>query len=343
MNGISLKGFLHKTFRFISLIVLLASLSSCWHPPFDPDVSASLVTTEKLGSPVWEGRFSLPYEARGGYYLPSCFEPINYNQGFWIGFDETSLRMSHAVFDIVTKKGFLDNYRVFPTPNRDGLKLLPDRNNASGLYISLASLKGWYKLDFGFEFTPFTAQTLPFLGAGYINGTSADTLYEAYLNETQVDFYSVQTDTFAISGPYAYTALPANLPAIPTLAVMGTGGEAYISGFLADGTAVSYYWASSSAEPVILPIENPLTGILSDGRLLSDTGDRLYVYSSNGSSSFYIPTGALHFSFEKYDSANSQWISVFTRTLEIATDYEDRNYLISIYEIPTSRLAELAR
>ena len=341
MTGISLKGFLHKTFRFISSMVLLASLSSCWHPPFDPDVSAAMLTAQKLGSPVWEIRTRLGYNARSGYYLPSRSD---YSQGFWVGFNQNRIKLSRFTFDMGTQKGLLTNFTDYPVTDLRGLQLLPDQSSPHVLYISLASLKGWYKIDFYGGFTPFTTQEFPFLGAGLFNNdTLPDTLYVAYMNDSQIYFYSVQTDNFTISGPYAYTALPATLPESPTLAVMGTGGEAYISGLAADGTAVTYYWPSNTAEPVTLPIDRPLTGRLSDGRLLSDRGDRLYVYTTDGSSSFSIPMGTLHFSFEHYDSANSQWISVFTRTLEIASNSVDWEYLISIYEIPTSRLAELAR
>uniref|UniRef100_A0A7C3IJR7 Lipoprotein n=1 Tax=Gracilinema caldarium TaxID=215591 RepID=A0A7C3IJR7_9SPIR len=343
MTGISLKGFLHKIFRFISSMVLLVSLSSCWHPPFDPDVSASVLTAQKLGSPVLEIRTRLGYNARGGYYIP-C-RP-DYNQGFWVVFEQNRMKLSQMHYDMVNQKWVLTNYTDYPVNDLMGLQLLPDQSSTNTLFISLTNLKGWYKITFGGGFTPFTAQGFPFLGAGYTlgDGTSEDTLNVAYLNGTQVDFSSVQTDNFTtILGPFAYTALPATLLESPTFAVMLTGGEAYISGLSADGSTVTYYWASNTAEPVTLLIDRPLTGMLSDGRLLSDREDRLYIYEKYGSSVFSIPTGALHFSFERYDSANSQWISVFTRTLEIATNREEWEYLISIYEIPTSRLAELAR
>jgi hypothetical protein len=342
MTGISLKGFLHKTFRFISSMVLLASLSSCWHPPFDPDVSAAMLASHKLGSPVWEIRTRLGYDAQGGYYLPSRSD---YSQGFWVGFNQNRIKLSRFTFDMGTQKGLLTNFTDYPVTDLRGLQLLPDQSSPHVLYISLASLKGWYKIDFEGGFTPFTTQGSPYLGAGYVNGsTLLDTLYVAYMNGSQIDFYSVQTADFNnVSSPTSYFIPSATLPVTATLAVMGTSGEAYISGLAADGSAVTHYWASSTAEPVILPIDRPLTGRLSDGRLLSDRGDRLYVYTTDGSSSFSIPMGTLHFSFERYDSVNSQWISVFTRTLEIASNSSDWEYLISIYEIPTSRLAELAR
>jgi len=86
-----------------------------------------------------------------------------------------------------------------------------------------------------------------------------------------------------------------------------------------------------------------LTGILSDGRLLADTGDRLYVYSADGTDSFMIPTGVLRFVHERTPDGLT-WYSVFTRTVMIPGGKSDdgSEYLIEIYEIPTLKLRELA-
>jgi hypothetical protein len=85
-----------------------------------------------------------------------------------------------------------------------------------------------------------------------------------------------------------------------------------------------------------------LTGILSDGRLLADTGDYLYVYEADGSGEFSIPTGALRFVHERFDG--TKYISVFTRTVEIPLkDSDDSEFLIQIWQIDTPDLKDLAR
>jgi len=112
---------------------------------------------------------------------------------------------------------------------------------------------------------------------------------------------------------------------------------------MANGKIETYVWFNILIAPtLLLPINRQLTGILSDGRLLADTGDRLYVYSADGTDSFMIPTGLLRFVHERTDG--TVWYSVFTRTVMIPGGKSDdgSEYLIEIYEIPTADLSDLA-
>lgn len=339
-----------------SLILALSAvfiLSSCWHPPFDPDVSASLISAEKLGEPVWEVQTRLPSEARGGYYVPKREPP--YDEGIWVVREDDTLR----VFRFTQPSP--DHYALearwdFPVTGDQYLHLLPLTNPDTNFVLSYPGLSGWLLFYFT-ETASWNMVSSPpepgFVGCGirYGNGgdNSSDTLYTAAMNiigNLTLKAYEVSGSTTDFSEPtipIPITTLPAELSGSPGFVVQADSGDIYLSFTLADGTGATYRWQNPLGDPELLPIKRPLTGLLSDGRLLADMGDRLFVYGPDGSEAFAIPTGALHFSHERYDSEKSKWISVFTRTLEIPLSESDSGeYIISVYEIPTERLRDLA-
>lgn len=337
--------------QYISLVLLL---SSCWHPPFDPEVSASLVTVDRLGKPVWEVRTRLPYMARGGYYLPAR-DPLHYNQGIWIALDMGQIRLSRFGYDAGTQNGDVEGFFEFLVgTDMRGLSLFPSVSSPSPMvfYCMLPGSSRWIQINFDSSSSSTSPDLNDFLGLGFRFGNGSDnlsdTLYIANVKSESIKLYSkeVNGDEVNLSGftpMMGLWPLPPELPATVSLMAKNPDGALVLSGTLADGSAVSYRWLNASSTPERLPLNKSLTGMLSDGRLLADTGDRLYVYAQDGSSAFAVATGALHFSYERYDSANNRWISVFTRTLEMPVSNSDSwDYLISIYEIPTSRLRDLA-
>lgn len=335
--------------RLLLILLSIAAFSSCWHPPFNPDISASVITSQKLGTPVWEVRTRLPYNARGGYYVPAR---TLYNQGTWIAYDAGRIRMSNFMYDTATLKGNLYNFIELPATYGSYFYIIPARSDVNKIYATYSGLNRWIRYDvYSMDFS-MSNQDPYVIGCGFMFGNSQDTLYMLKKDASiyPITVLSLSVDGYTDSWPptfsinQTYSILPPELPTTVTLAVPTSSGALYLSGTKTDGSAVTWFWPGVSDTPYILPIDKPLTGILSDGRLIADTEDRLYVYSPDGSSSFVISTGALHFSYERYDSVQSRWISVFTRTIEIPVPKStDSEYLISIYEIPTSQLSELAR
>ncbi|WP_304224610.1 hypothetical protein [Gracilinema caldarium] len=331
--------------KYALLLLGLTSLAlaSCWHPPFNPDISASVITSQKLGTPVWEVRTRLPSYITRAYYVPSR---TNYEQGLWIGYDNDRLSLSQFYYNF--SKALIDHYMEITLPSDAGKKIIPSIGAPSVFFMSFSLLDKWLIYNTNNYFVS-SLEYPGFLGTGFRYETDTmDILFIAQLVSDQIKLYKYGVAGYVSSFDFGelntYLILPPELPFTVTLAVPTSSGALYLSGTKSDGSAVTWFWPGLSDTPYILPIDKPLTGVLSDGRLIADSGDRLYVYSPDGSSSFVISTGALHFSYERYDSAQSRWISVFTRTVETPVPHStDSDYLISIYEIPTSRLSELAR
>jgi hypothetical protein len=324
--------------------------ASCWHPPFSPEVSASLLTSEKLGKPVWQVKVRLPYNARGGYYLPSRY---NYNSGMWTSREPDRLQLMGFWYDSALMKGMIDNYIDIPVQGITNLLVLPSAGNQNVFFFTYPGFNRWGSIDYSngsFNASPSYDGTM--VGTGFRFGDDGandkDTLYWAAMSNNEITLYELAVDgndtTFnSISTIGTYSSLPPVLPAAISFAALGPDNGLYISGTLQDGSVVTYRWKSLTENPEQLQIDKPLTGMLADGRLMADTRDRLYIYTPDGSSGFVISTGAMHFSYERYDSAQSRWIAVFTRTLEIPVSNSDGwDYLISVYEIPADQLETIA-
>jgi hypothetical protein len=324
----------------VKLLTILVFFTSCWHPPFDPEVSASVLSARKLGDPIWEVKVSLPYEARNGYYIPG---KLTYSQGFWITKESGSLNISYAFFDQVLNNGGITKLQNIPVSSYVGLQVIPHPNDSTTFFVSLPAIMGWQTMSLsgGFESFLTTADDEKFWGAGAVltwNGSQeVGTCYIATYANGQVKLIDYDTQSTQAT---SYYQLPPKMPETFTFAAKNDYG-AYLSGYLADGTPVTYYWFEAGG-PIQLPMDRAMTGLLTDGRLLAETGDRIYIYEKDGTYEFAIATGSLHFSFERYDTTNSRWVSVFTRTLQIAAPNDDAwDYLISIYEITTADLYKL--
>jgi hypothetical protein len=179
--------------------------------------------------------------------------------------------------------------------------------------------------------------------------TTDDLFYMAYFNAGQLNFVSsliVSTSTLPPASPTSgFFVYSVPVPAAPGFfAQSPANGGFYLSAKEANGAFATYFWSNTGAEPIRLPVNVQITGMLSDGRLLADSSSSVTVYSPMGEYLFTINTGALHFVHERYDLVNACWVSVFTRTVEIPQQNTDNNqYRIEIYEIKTRDLQNLAR
>lgn len=334
-------------------------LASCWHPPFDPLVSASEFTVDKLGDPVWSKTVTLWDDAAGGYYLPSR-DPAYYGTGTWI--KKTGTSISAGVFSPANQDGFSFNFR---TNNElgDAATIL------SPLFAPLMTVNkviiGANKNIASNGIVMFDGLSTPVFSASIIDAIGCGT---APLDETG-DYLAVMNWPTAASEPtirlnvihgsmaqidpltnsYSLANTP---PARPTGPVFTTfkadtnylyASSAASSGFVTARWLFDSLTNSFPDAPTLLPITRQLTGILSDGRLLADTGERLYVYSEDGTDGFSIATGLLRFVHERTPDGIT-WYSVFTRTVQMPSGKDDdgSDYLIEIYEIPTADLRKLS-
>jgi len=334
-------------------------LSSCWHPPFDPLVSASELTADKLGAPVWSKTVTLRDDAAGGYYLPGR-DPAYYGTGTWI--NKVHDIILAGTFSPANQSEFFYN---FFTRNDLGdmatiLSPLSPPNPTTGQVLIGANKEITANgiVMFNGSSTPiFSAMIADAIGCGTApHDASFDYLavmsWPALDPAPKICFLPIDGSTTAID-PILHTyTLPANPPARPTGPVFTAfkadtnylyASSAASSGFVTFRWLFDSFTSSFPDAPLLLPITRQLTGILSDGRLLADTGDRLYVYSADGTDGFMIPTGVLRFVHERTPDGIT-WISVFTRTVQIPGGKSDdgSEYLIEIYEIPTLKLRELA-
>jgi hypothetical protein len=310
-----------------------------------------------MGPPVWTATVNLGSDASGGYYLPGR-DPAYYSDGFWIKKDSTSIRAgrysttSPAVFSFTfaASNEFGESAVIlsplFPA-NSTTEKILVGANGdpASGIACVSGSFSPVYDSSVitepvaGFGSSPYN-QTLDYLALLIWPTTSS--------------YPSVACNTIDGTSGLPLTATFIALNHAPPPRPTGNVFSAYYknSNYLyaswPEGKInVTYRWAfdgvsSPTTAPVHLYLINrKLTGILSDGRLLADTGDGLYVYSPDGVTSFYIPTGSLHFVHERTDGTS--WYSVFTRTIQIPDQTSgNSDYRIEIYEVKTADLQNLS-
>lgn len=340
---------------FLGLTIpLILSLSSCWHPPFNADLSASEFTVSKLGSPVWAVTVHLYSEASGGYYLPYR-DPSQYYSGAWVWKSPTQIRFGYLQITGPNMYTFNSPSLGFPNEMGNAVQIRTPMGTNTSNYVFFGSSGGagigQYVLSSSVIAPYWSPSTLPAVGMGMVPDTATttdDLFYMAYFNIGQLNFVSSQITNIstlppAFSSGFFVYSVP--VPAAPGFfAQSPANGGFYLSAKEANGAFATYFWSNTGAEPIRLPVNVQITGMLSDGRLLADSSSSVTVYSPMGEYLFTINTGALHFVHERYDSVNLCWISVFTRTVEIPQQNTDNNqYRIEIYEIKTRDLQNLAR
>lgn len=332
-----------------------ALLTSCWQPPFDPALSASEATVEKLGDPVLEAKVRTGSEDSGSYYLPS--RDPDYRHFGYLVHKEDSGFAAHSLYYYDATNYILDSSTAYLSEG-DGIgklvmtPLFPALSTTLTLFFALDSGTGVGKLDglsFGANYW-LNADTVGF-GSAPLDGTY-DRLFSCSWApaDTTPTIYSLDlAGTESLASPTVSTDTPTDAPAQHFddgcfVAISPATGYLYLSGKVA-GIDRSYRWVAPSGNvwELLSGVTERLTGVLADGRLLADTGDELIVYDADGAFVFSIATGGvLRFVHERYDGA--QWISVFTRTIEVPIPNEGDVYQhIEVYEIPSPELASLAR
>jgi len=330
------------------------ALASCWQPPFDPALSASEYTAAKLGNPVWSKTVSIwSDEMEGAYYLPPK-NIVDYGNGFFIKVQNSVLSARQVYID-VNGNATIGNNQFNDVTTFDSITLVMAASNPGFVYLAGNAASGLHRFD---GVSTFSETHTDVIGYGSVPDQAGDD----HLSILQWDFVTVDMymGEFLVDGLEIYPPAltdPLPLTVANTLPYEAAGlcfvarnyapnayqSALYVSGPMKYGDTETFVWMDpmTTSMPVKLPISRQLTGILSDGRLLADTGDYLYVYEADGSGEFSIPTGALRFVHERYDG--TKYISVFTRTVEIPQqDSDESEFLIQIWEIDTADLKDLA-
>jgi len=122
-----------------------------------------------------------------------------------------------------------------------------------------------------------------------------------------------------------------------------TNPKSIISYSSGSGFQSNWWDAAHSAVTISVPVNKPLSKILSNSNLLSIDSKMMYGFDINGNSLYKFPTGALHYVFEKYDLTTGEGKMIFTIVSAQFDNYSscDGKYTIFVYSYPTKDIAKL--
>ena len=352
--------------HWLLLLFIPILLPSCNLPPYDEGISLAFTTTEKMqlwteAGPIRTWKSEL--EGEDYFFLPQKLDPPN--RGFaifeldWLiafrfvdGFEwrgDSGLPLSNAIATTL-------NYRIDSiSGGGDSINVLTfDRSDYTQNEIHLFQYDGsnineltWHNLigkinsDFG-----FAAATV--IGAHSYPGTATDWV-----------FFLCKSDLTGLFSEVRYNADNINSIVLPTPIRL----DFTLAGFPPDlengfyyhnpATDISYFsyydeakkqylsysWLPGDPAPVLteLTAVDKIDAVLSSGELFSRDGNMGVIYDRDGQKQFRFPLGTLHFAFETWFSAASEYRLVFTQPVWL-----DRNQLLfQVYFLPTAELATL--
>jgi hypothetical protein len=344
-------------------IAVSALATSCWHPTFDPMLSASEATIRKLGDPTvyFTAENVQHWGLDNAWFLPPMVDTptvglLVIDMGAWIAFK------SVPMIDPLNHSAFIDTLTGFEAINTmgDAYLVQADPDGSSDAFFTSNAGQG--------RILPMTAlNTSPpallpnsdatkyfGIGAVALNGSINATL-TCFTYQTPLPNYQQKTpwsggDPGFVIGPGS-TLIFADATQIATpgklLDTTGSTNHLYLSCGLSDGSRVIYRWDPpfTAAQPTRYTEDHgPLIGALSDGRLLAERDGIISVLDANLVRLFKFPAGTLRFVHERYDSLHARMKVVFTRTLFVKTSTHDDigTLKVELYEIPTADLANLA-
>ena len=343
----------------LAALVLAALATSCWHPTFDPMLSASEATVRKLGDPTvyftaesvqqWGmdnawflppmvdaptvGLLVMDMGARLSFRSIPSIDPVNHTG--WVD-TSTGAEFTNTMGDAYLVQAYPDGtpHAVIATSPVDGRIVMMAPLTPTGITLPTPTLES----QFG-------------IGAVAVSGVSQASIAGfAYDGSPRYQVFNTWTNGnpgFAAS-PAAFMFSLASQVAVPGK-FLATTAWLYLSCGMSDGSRAIYRWPNPP-----LAIEatryaedfGPLIGALSDGRLLAEQDGIISVLDPDLNRLFKFPAGTLRFVHERYDDTDvpSQMKAVFTRTIFVKTStHDDKGTLrVEIYEIPTANLASLA-
>lgn len=345
-------------------------LFSCWTPIFDSDISISARLEKKLEKvESFEPVSTSEWDYESGYFIPH--KSLTPYDGYWINAYDSALYVRYI-------QATADNTIVYQSQwagyNALGeAASISSLSEASSLGISTTMGRGLLLaissesdgvhargLDSSYALSIMASATLS--GASYPRMVGAS---RSPLNETQdalaVAHYSEEYARlyfgYAIidnSSAFAAPTIALSEPDVDSDLDFASGaffgysclGYYYVSGTLEGGGLRTERWNGlADAAPVVLSgVGRQITDILSDGRLVARGGSSTIVYDASGNELFAIPTGAMRFAHEVYDSAASTWYSYFSRSVLAKTtnDHDGGKLAIDVFRTRTSELKSLA-
>ncbi|PKL24189.1 MAG: hypothetical protein CVV47_10590 [Spirochaetae bacterium HGW-Spirochaetae-3] len=328
-----------------------ALTASCWHPTFDPSISASELTIGKLGDPVLY--FTVygvnSYGMEDAWFAPQLTDIptaglLVLDIGAKLGLRNVSIDAAYhtgSTYYYDERSNSLgDAYLVQAAPDGTAAAFIVT-DSGTGRYLDLTT---WTPTD------ATMATTLGPFGIGSVALTGANqaalTCY-TYPNVSDPQFSTVSWSSGAPDLSGTTSMLFANAPAVSSPGrFLSAGGYYYLSCGLADGSRAAYRWSAPTIlQPTRYPEDyGPLIGALSDGRLLAEKDGIVSVLGLDLNRLFSFPAGRLRFVHERYDATALLMKAVFTRSVFVRTSNhdDDGELLVEIYEIPTASLADLA-
>jgi hypothetical protein len=298
------------------------ALSSCWAPYYDPEVSASVELTDKLGEPFLSigpvsGSGTFDSSTEGFEFLPSrpYGSPASPTEGFLVQKGEDRIRIA-----FVEKEG--GGYGFAPM-SQDASNYL----GSSAVLRSEASTAAGYPqmIAIGDHSSlrqyQFNRSTMSLIQSETPNtSTTCVKVYGAgaglYDIANDVDLYSVLfTDgtLLLMSTGQIGNSLGAFADLYATSLNSGgrsvkSGGNAFFDAgltnfFYAEPDGPTLRWSGATmpgSPPVELAISRPLRAVLSDGTLVAQDDLRMSAYTAGGKELFTILAGSIRVQHEVY-------------------------------------------
>lgn len=325
--------------------------ASCWHPTFDPALSASELTVRKLGEPTL--LFSVyGLDSHGMddiWFMPQATAiptagVLVQDMGARLGFKGITIdALNHSGYSSYSDErsnALGDAYLIQAAPD-GSLGALIVTGPSSGTYLELTT---W---------TSSAATMPPTLGQFGIGSVALASANQAAL--ACFSYPAMMDPRYSTVSPWSsgapdltasiFTITFSNAALVSTPGrFLSAGGKYYLSCGQTDGSRAIYYWSISPGfEPTGYAEDHgPLVGALSDGRLLAEENETITVLDSNLQELFSFPSGRLRFVHERYDIATTTMMTVFTRSVYARGGGGDGELRVEIFEIPTANLANLA-
>lgn len=357
----------------IAAALASAVAASCWQPAFEPELSASSLTSSKmeLVSTITVTGMK-EYRSAPGIFLPRRVAAPT--DGIWLHgsglapyeFESTSpwymkTALSYELFSIWSQ-GFSAAPRGWPIA-----RMSPAINASTPFEALVVATKfptwgaAWLYETYAparsialNNDSPILLGSNALLAAGFATAdTGSDLLLMVYFDKVAELWMAGELSLPVSPPPPAFTtqpiAMPAGYPAPSSLGIgfaARKGTDYYLSVTDDSGVTTAYRWADGLLSPPekLAGVQEPLVAVLTDGALLASDGMTMTAHNDAGEPQYSFPVGSLRFVHERYDATATtpRWMAVFCRTLFIRDQNDDEGTLrTEVFEIPVNELSSL--